>query len=212
MNDFLRTYKKQDVTHFNIAEEDIEKAFLELEKHTQEERTHNCYACGSYTCREMAERISKGINIPENCIEKNRHKIIREHQAFINEKSNNLAQINEINQEISEVKRLYGDVLDGISKIEQAMVQYSEMAKEVTNMAMQTNLLSVNAPRSRRPGRAPRAKASASWRRPYGSLRNNHRNPWRRSLPPVPGQGRLWIISMTPAAKWMIRFCACRII
>jgi len=145
LSDFFRSYKKQETQHLDVSEEDIENAFLALEKRTAEERMHNCYACGSYTCREMAERIAKGINIPENCIEKNRHKIIREHQAFINEKSNNLNQINQINQEISEVKRLYDDVLDGIGKIEQAMVQYAQMAKEITHMAMQTNLLSVNA-------------------------------------------------------------------
>jgi iron only hydrogenase large subunit-like protein/molecular chaperone GrpE (heat shock protein) len=145
MKDFLRTYPKRHIEPIPVCETEIEKAFMALEKHTQEERIHNCYACGSETCLEMATRIAKGINIPDNCIEKNRQKIIREHQAFENEKNNNLKQINEINKEISEIKKLYGDVLDGIEKIEEAMAQYAEMSKEITHMAMQTNLLSVNA-------------------------------------------------------------------
>jgi hypothetical protein len=145
LNDYMRNYTKQVVMPKTATEEEIENAFRELEKFTPEERQHNCYACGSYTCREMAERIAKGINIPDNCLEKTRHKITREHEAFVAEKNNNLKQIHEIAQEVSEIKRLYDDVLEGIQNIDRAMEQYEEMAKEVNSMSMQTNLLSLNA-------------------------------------------------------------------
>ncbi len=145
LKDYMRKYKKQAVIPKTVTEEDIENAFIELEKFTPEERQHNCYACGSFTCREMAERIAKGINISDNCIEKTRHNITRQHEAFAMEKSNNLKQIHEIAQEVSEIKRLYDDVLGGIKNIDHAMEQYAKMAREVNSMSMQTNLLSLNA-------------------------------------------------------------------
>jgi signal transduction histidine kinase/DNA-binding response OmpR family regulator/ferredoxin len=54
----------------SVKEADIEEAFAGLGKHTKKSRTINCGACGSGTCREMAEKIARGINIPFNCMVK----------------------------------------------------------------------------------------------------------------------------------------------
>jgi len=143
--DFRRTYREKPVREILVSEQAIEDAFAELEKRTERERQHNCYACGSYTCREMAERIAKGINIADNCIEKARHKMLREHEAFLNEQNSNITQIQKITQEINDIRQLYGNMVSGLEDVENAMLQYSEMAKAINAIALQTNLLSLNA-------------------------------------------------------------------
>ncbi|MDR1296033.1 MAG: 4Fe-4S binding protein [Deltaproteobacteria bacterium] len=50
-----------------VAEDRIEQAFLTMGKRTRAQRTIDCFACGSATCREMASKIAMGVNIPRNC-------------------------------------------------------------------------------------------------------------------------------------------------
>jgi hypothetical protein len=57
---FIRTYRTRPVREISYTEQGVEEAFRQLGKQTAEQRTHNCYACGSETCRDMAVRIAKG--------------------------------------------------------------------------------------------------------------------------------------------------------
>lgn len=84
LEDFIRTYKPKTINKITVSESEIENAFNSLEKKTIEQRNHNCHACGLATCHDMAVSIAKGINIPENCIEKSRQVAIAEQNNAIN--------------------------------------------------------------------------------------------------------------------------------
>ncbi len=142
---FMRSYKNQRVHQIPYSESDVEKAFIQLGKLHHEQRTHDCFACGSDTCHEMAVRIAKGINVPDNCMEKTRSDILHEHEAFIKERSNSLVNLNQISEEIESFKKVFDDVLKSVNGVESAIQQYNELAQMINKIAMQTQLLSLNA-------------------------------------------------------------------
>jgi len=68
LDDFLRDYTLTPVEKIRVTPEGIEKAFISIDKRSEEARHRDCGACGSNRCSQMAEHIAKGINIPKNCI------------------------------------------------------------------------------------------------------------------------------------------------
>lgn len=145
LEDYLRTYASKHVKHIPCEERDVEQAYIKLGKLNEEQRNHNCYACGSKTCREMAEKVAKGINVPENCLEKARHDMLREHEAFISERSSSLMNITRVSTEVADIEKLFKNVLSSLKNVEQAIEQYNEMAQTVNSIAIQTKMLSFNA-------------------------------------------------------------------
>jgi methyl-accepting chemotaxis protein len=83
LEDFMRSYTAAKVQEISISEDDIEQAFIKLKKLNKDQREQNCFACGSLTCRIMAERIAKGINTEKNCIEKAKLDVKEEHSAYM---------------------------------------------------------------------------------------------------------------------------------
>lgn len=65
--DFVRTYKPKDAHRLKVNEADINNAYKALLKESREERCFDCRACGYASCREMAEAIARGVNVPESC-------------------------------------------------------------------------------------------------------------------------------------------------
>ena len=145
LEDFKRTYINRKIDVIEVTDDQIEKAFIELEKDDEILRQHNCYACGSSSCKEMAIKIAKGINVSENCIEKARHKIQREHKAFLIEYNKNIANVSKISDEVIQIKNLSDNVTTRVKDIEVAIFKYSEMSKMVSSFSRQINLLSLNA-------------------------------------------------------------------
>ena len=70
LEDFMRDYRPIQVQSISIDERDIENAFEQMGKFVSESRAFDCCACGSDTCRDMAVKIAKKLNTPENCMEK----------------------------------------------------------------------------------------------------------------------------------------------
>jgi hypothetical protein len=68
LSSFYRQYIPSPLVQDYVAEERVEQAFLSLGKRTTVQRTIDCYACGSTTCRDMAVRVALGVNLPQNCI------------------------------------------------------------------------------------------------------------------------------------------------
>ena len=67
LNDFKRTY----MTYPPIVqptEDQLDRIFESMGKHTPEQRHYNCHACGYRSCREMATAIFRGLNTADNCI------------------------------------------------------------------------------------------------------------------------------------------------
>ena len=143
--DFIREYAKKPVEPIDYTPEDVARAFKELGKTTEDQRSHNCYACGCNTCQEMAVRIAKGINVPENCMEKTRQDILREHEAFIQERSKSNDNLHRISEELEDIKALFTEMLKDVANVGDVIEQYNKMAHLVNDMSMQTQILSLNA-------------------------------------------------------------------
>ena len=145
LTDFVRSYMAQPVTPIYYTEDDVEQAYKQLGKTTPEQRSHNCYACGCEACSDLAVRIAKGINVPENCMEKTRQDILREHEAFIGERHNSFENLNRIQTELQDIKTQFEMVLADVANVGEAIEQYNKMARMVNDMALQTQILSLNA-------------------------------------------------------------------
>ncbi|MDR1144214.1 MAG: response regulator [Spirochaetaceae bacterium] len=83
LDTFLCRHAPGEQPKRSVTEADIEAAFAGLGKHTEKSRTINCGACGSGACREMAEKIAWGINIPFNCMAKSHEDMLAEHRRNI---------------------------------------------------------------------------------------------------------------------------------
>jgi NAD-dependent dihydropyrimidine dehydrogenase PreA subunit len=145
LEDFKRTYANHRIPEHHASESAIEQAFLSMGKQGSKTREHNCSACGSDTCREMAVRIAKGLNIPENCIEKSRADILRERAALLEEQRKNQELLAKMTNEVTEIEHHSALVLQSVGDIDSAITGYEQMAKMVNAIALQTNLLSLNA-------------------------------------------------------------------
>ena len=107
LEDFLREYTPKAVDVSPISQTDIEKAFSELRKISKSEKNFDCQACEYSSCREMAESIAKGLNIPQNChqyvVKKNSEESdnIRRHNEKITEANNDIQRLTSVlNNEI----------------------------------------------------------------------------------------------------------------
>lgn len=66
-SDFVRSYKSTVPTPLP-SQQQLDSVFKKMGKLTQEDKEYNCHACGFKTCKDMAVAISRGLNLPENCI------------------------------------------------------------------------------------------------------------------------------------------------
>ncbi|MCL1793133.1 MAG: PAS domain S-box protein [Oscillospiraceae bacterium] len=80
---FLRKYRPASAPSRKISQEDIEKAFVLLNKTDKEKQSVDCGACGSDTCQEMARKIALGVNIPANCIVRTMETAKEEHEKNV---------------------------------------------------------------------------------------------------------------------------------
>ncbi len=120
LNDFLCKYNKNRyVGMIKASNSQLNQAFLALNKHTEEDRSINCSACGYDGCKEMAIAIANGINVPENCIHNMKSSVEKEK-----------ADIERLSQEIqereNEIRTSYNSVFEEIEKIHFAMKDLSD--------------------------------------------------------------------------------------
>ncbi len=109
LSKFLRRYRSEAVPMTPVTEEQIQEAFLQMDKDTHEKQTFNCGACGSDTCREMARKVALKLNIPLNCIVKSRDDLREEHQKS-----------NEMNRRNAQYISLIHDIGDNFSSMADA--------------------------------------------------------------------------------------------
>ncbi len=68
MKSFMREFKANGEGTGRIADADLNSAYMKMGLVSDESRKYNCRACGNKTCRDMAEKIFRGQEIPEHCI------------------------------------------------------------------------------------------------------------------------------------------------
>lgn len=68
LSDYLRTYTPTPPKYTDVSDKEIEHAFADMKKDSEEKRHFDCGACGSESCYNMARKIALGVNIPTNCV------------------------------------------------------------------------------------------------------------------------------------------------
>ena len=145
LNDFLRRYTPVNIMPYTATEAQIEQAFASLGKISEVDKKFDCSACGSNTCYDMARRIACGLNIPENCIQKERNDIRNEHTSVLELSATNLSNIDGILDDISKIRGLSNEIIQSVSSVNVAIEKYNKMANEIDSIAMHINIISLNA-------------------------------------------------------------------
>jgi len=80
LKDFFRQYRSDCVIPPKTipSEAEIENIFVSLYKTDEESRKINCTACGCHTCRDLAIDIYNELNVPDNCMDYTRNKVLAE--------------------------------------------------------------------------------------------------------------------------------------
>lgn len=118
LNDYIRTYKKQNIQQFSVSQNQLGEAYKKLLKFDETSRKYNCQACGYDTCKEMATAIATGLNVPKNCYQYVSKCITQEHEEV--QTSN--YKLHEVNNQITSATT---DVMKHVNEI-------SEYAKAVS--------------------------------------------------------------------------------
>jgi hypothetical protein len=144
LGDFIRTYKPLKSASFAVSTDMIEDAMLQLGKTTDIDRNFDCSACGADTCYEMAKQIAGGFNVPCNCIQKVRHDIDQRTKQ-LSLSSASMKNIEEILKDITIIRELSTEIITNASGVNQAIDKFNDMAKGIEKIALQINLISLNA-------------------------------------------------------------------
>ena len=142
LNDFVRTYQPINIQHHTVSEAEIERAFEALGKTTFAERHFDCGACGSDSCYSMARKIALGINHPHSCTEKARMNANAEMELAQKERIENLITIQ---TKISEIQGRSDDITNALEHVNASILEFHEMADAIGKIAMNINLISLNA-------------------------------------------------------------------
>ena len=144
LEDFIRRYTPKYVKQYTATENQIEEAYASLDKFDDIKRKFDCGACGSDTCHEMARKIVFGIDVPSNCIQKEKDIIHTDHKKITELSEKNLVNINKILSDISEIKGLSDEIVSSVEFVNEAIRQYSVMSREIDSISMQVNILAIN--------------------------------------------------------------------
>lgn len=136
----MRTYKSFAANSNKVTEAEIEKAYLQLDKHTDMEKSFDCHSCGFKSCREMAIAIARGINEKENC-----------HQYMMKSIRNERQKVDSVNNEVlamnNELVEIFGRLTDNILKVTKETAIIRDIGKssssEMANVAEYMNDLKV---------------------------------------------------------------------
>lgn len=112
LNDFLRTYRSKKSSARQVSEQEIEKSYEMLGKHTEMERHFDCHACGYKSCRDMAVALARGINEKENCHEY-MMKIIGEERRKVSEVNEEVLAMNH------ELMEIFGELSQNIESVKE---------------------------------------------------------------------------------------------
>jgi NAD-dependent dihydropyrimidine dehydrogenase PreA subunit len=145
LEDFVRNYTPNAVRPIYVQQERINEAYAKLGKFDDAAKHYDCGACGCDTCLEMATKIAKGINIPENCTQKIHEDINKEHgeaknilDSFLKSSEIVVGETAYINDMIKEIMAKMEDVNDAISS-------YNQMITDIERISEKVNIISLNA-------------------------------------------------------------------
>ena len=145
LNDFIRNYRPAPVPRIRIDDNAVEEAFVKLGKYDEKNRAFDCGACGSDSCKEMAQKIAKKINTPENCI-KLAHDIMKtEHATIMSWQKNNTETISTISADINGIKEMTDTIVTTVTGVDKLINLYDIVTKDIDKIASNVHMISINA-------------------------------------------------------------------
>ena len=140
INDFMRSYTNRAVHIEEPSEQEKNRLFAEMKKDTYEEQHRDCESCGYSSCTNMVRAIHNGVNIKENCVHYVRGlaELNTANEESANE-ATNLAQY------IQDISRLCDELNESIRIMSDFISVYKKSNEDISAIAGQTNLLSLNA-------------------------------------------------------------------
>lgn len=143
--DFMRQYRNTMTRKRNCTDDQLEAAFVALEKPEGPLRTFDCMACGADTCTEMARLVAIGVNLADNCIQKERAALEREHSMLLRIQESNAQNTEELLVGISAVRQSSGEIEGQVKNVNESIDRFDNIAKEIGTIASHINLISLNA-------------------------------------------------------------------
>lgn len=145
LSDYTRSYTPINIRPINYTQNDLERAYLAMNKHTEENRRIDCAACGHESCRVMATRIAKKIDLPENCIHASHIILSEQRDKLLGFCKNNNANTRDLRDKMKDITRLTDDMKVDMANIQASVGEYEKMAAELGVVSTQIYMISVNA-------------------------------------------------------------------
>ncbi len=124
VEDFVRKYKPKNVETIHVSESDIEWAYHQLGKETEQQKHFDCHACGFRTCRDMAIALAKGVNEKENC-----------HQYMIHSIGQERVKVEQVNQRVHEMN---GELMEVFEQLNSSIYAIKEEADMIRDSGIHT--------------------------------------------------------------------------
>ncbi|MCL2198137.1 MAG: methyl-accepting chemotaxis protein [Defluviitaleaceae bacterium] len=141
MNDFIRTYRPQNVAQRVFTEAQIEKGYKTMGKSTERQKTFDCGACGCDTCHEMARSIVAGDNISQNCIQMLNEEIV----GVLDIAISNVDSANLLLKDIENIKGKSAQIAECMATLNDGFEKFKTISSNILSIAMSTNLVALNA-------------------------------------------------------------------
>lgn len=145
LEDFIRKYDKRTIQSKEPSVVEYEDIFKQMYKHTEEEKSLNCSACGYNSCKDMCKAILMGLNVKNNCINYNKEVVALENSELalknkeIEKMITDVKAMNEEKQEKTDViKQIVIDIKNAMNEVSAGSQQSSENITNIMNQIENT--------------------------------------------------------------------------
>ena len=145
LDDFFRKYKRIETKKYTYHEDELEQAYIDLNKKNKDERVFDCGACGSDSCNEMASKIAMGIDLPDNCIKKLRDEVIYDHKFIVDIATSNIENLNHVIDDISDIKNKSDEIQVSLTSLNNAIKKFKNITTDIDTISTHINLIALNA-------------------------------------------------------------------
>jgi Fe-S-cluster-containing dehydrogenase component len=145
LEDFIREYTPTTIRPISVSREQIDATFVEMGKLDDAAKNFDCAACGCETCLDMAEKIAKGINIPENCVQKMQKEVVQKSTEAKNILSSSINSYGTILGETNAIKHMTENIALNMTNVIDAVTQYNQMVTDIERISEKVNIISLNA-------------------------------------------------------------------
>lgn len=139
MDDFIVTYTDRSVES-GITQVKEDDGFRQLMKHTDEDRTIDCSACGYKSCKQMAIAVTTGTNSPENCIEYNKKQVEIEHKKTAKEHEITEELLENTRKRVQTQKQFLENLSLNIQYITGVVTEIAGASTETTQHVLETDV------------------------------------------------------------------------